>query len=147
MVSDGRFDEIPTIEGPHLVVVDDADHISGGEQFLHRLHGAKDVTVIASVDPLSLRMSFDHWTQQLRKSQTSILMSECAATDADLVYPGRLPALPIEPRPGLAWVISGGATTLVQIAAMLGECQLSQTPSISSGSMTPLPSSPVPQPA
>ena len=145
IVSDGRFDEIPHVEGPHLVVVDDADHTRGGEQLLPRLHGAEDITVIASVDPLSLRMSFDHWTQQLRKSQTSILMTECASTDADLVHPGRLPTLPIEPRPGLAWVISGGATNLVQIAAMLGECQLSRIPLISSGSTTPLPSSPAPQ--
>ena len=145
IVSDGRVDEIPIVDGPHLIVVDDADQSRGGQQLLSRLHGAEDITVIASVDPLTLRVSFDHWTQQLRKSQTSILMTECATTDADLVYPGRLPKLPIEPRPGLAWVISGGATTLVQIAAMLEGCQLLQTPSISSGLTTPSPSLLAPQ--
>ena len=144
-VSDQHVDDIPIVPGPHLVVVDDADHTLGGEHLLGRLYGTEDLTVIASVDPLHLRISFDHWTQQLRKSHTSILMTDCANTDADLVFPGRLPNVPIRPRPGLGWVISGGATTLVQIAAMLGECQLSRIPSISSGSTTPSLLSPVHQ--
>ena len=142
LVRNGCFDTIPVVDGPHLVVVDDADRTSAPDEFFRRLNGSGDLTVVAAVDPLSLRLSFDHWTQQLRRSQTSILMSECAHTDAELAHTGRLAPLPIAARPGLAWVISGGATTLVQIAAMLGECQLSQIPSISSDLTTPLWSSP-----
>ncbi len=137
--------EIPMVDSPHLVVVDDADHVHGADDLLHRLHSAEDLTVVAAVDPLSLRISFDHWTQQLRKSQTALLMTECSVSDSDLMHPGRLPTQSIESRPGLAWVISGGATTLVQIAAMLGECHLSQIPLISSDSTTPSLSSPAHQ--
>ncbi|MCH1489198.1 MAG: DUF87 domain-containing protein [Ilumatobacteraceae bacterium] len=138
-IATGRtIGDVPIVDSPHLVVVDDADHVFGAEDLLRRLHDEEDITVVAAVDPLSLRISFDHWTQQLRKSQTALLMTECASADSDLVYPGRLPTQSIDPRPGLAWVISGGATTLVQIAAMLGECQLSQIPSISSDLTTPL---------
>jgi len=146
MVTGTCVGDVPMVDVPHLVVIDDADHVHGAEDLLRRLHGSEDITVIAAVDPLSLRISFDHWTQQLRKSQTALLMTECASADSDLVYPGRLPPQPIDSRPGLAWMISGGATTLVQIAAMLEECQLSQIPSTSSDSMTPLLSSPVHQP-
>ena len=103
---------------PHLLAIDDADHIDDEAGHLARLIalGHRGLNIVAAVRPDLARGRFGHWTSALARHRTGIVMT-AASADADLV--GVVEALrsPIDPRPGLAWVIHGGRSTLVQVAA------------------------------
>jgi DNA segregation ATPase FtsK/SpoIIIE, S-DNA-T family len=104
--------------GPLLVIVDDAELVDDPHGVLAAMAGSGRAgrTVVAAGRPEALRQSYGHWTTVLRRSRTGLVSANANDIDGDLlgaVLPRRLP---VEARPGLAWLITPGAVALVQVA-------------------------------
>ena len=114
-----------SIDGPAIVVVDDAEAIDDADGVLARwLETAiAGRMVIAAGRPDVLRTRYGHWTAALRRSRRGLVLAATADTDTDLlgIVPPRV--APIRPRPGLGWWIEpgGSAPALVQVARRAGE--------------------------
>lgn len=115
----GALADVPVLDGPHLVVVDDAarvDDPSGA--FTARLEqGEPGLTVIAAAHGDALRARFGHWTQVVRRSRRGLIMSSAPDTDGDLLGASLPSRPPIASRPGLAWWVADGAVGQVQLLA------------------------------
>jgi hypothetical protein len=74
-----------------------------------------NVDVIAAVDPLTLRNSFDHWAHAIRRHRTGLLLGRAAVEHADLLGAAP-PPRPYAIVPGRGeWVQHGSAMGIVQV--------------------------------
>lgn len=74
-----------------------------------------DLDVIAAVDPLALRNSFDHWAHAVRRHRTGLLLGNAASEHADLLGAAP-PPRPYAIAPGRGeWVQHGIARGIVQV--------------------------------
>ena len=101
-----------------LLVIDDAELVDDTSGWLAALVSSRQeaITVIAAGRPDALRVAYGHWTGAVRRSRLGLVMASCSDLDGDLlsvVLPRRSP---IPARPGLAWLVAEGASSLVQIA-------------------------------
>ncbi|MGA1346073.1 MAG: FtsK/SpoIIIE domain-containing protein, partial [Ilumatobacteraceae bacterium] len=115
----GGTSDVPVVDGPHLVVIDDAARVDDPSgEFAARLEaGEPGLTVCAPAHADALRARFGHWTQVVRRSRLGIVLSSAADGDGDLLgasLPGR-PAM--APRPGLVWLGAEGSVEQLQVAA------------------------------
>lgn len=115
----GSLDEVPVVDGPHLVVVDDAARVDDpAGAFAARLEqGEPGLAVIAAVHGDALRARFGHWTQVVRRSRRGLIMSSASDTDGDLLGASLPPRPQVAARPGLAWWVADGAFGQVQVLA------------------------------
>ena len=102
---------------PCLVLIDDServDDVSGAVAALiaDRRPG---LLVIAAGRPDALRVQYGKWTNVIRRSRTGLLMASCADTEGDVLGELLPRRPPIPPRPGLAWIVSGGERALAQV--------------------------------
>ncbi|MGI8755464.1 MAG: FtsK/SpoIIIE domain-containing protein [Acidimicrobiales bacterium] len=103
---------------PLLVLVDDADLTPDEDPALSALALSRQAGVHLVVAGQSdrLRSRYGHWTREVLAHRTGLLLAPDVELDGDLVG-SRLPRrLPLGPRPGLAWRVSGGSEGLVQLA-------------------------------
>ena len=92
-----------------LVVVDH-DELPGETDF-----DDENVDVIAAVDALTLRNSFDHWAHGVRRHRTGLLLGRAAVEHADLLGVAP-PPRPYALAPGRGeWVHHGNAMGIVQV--------------------------------
>ncbi len=109
---------IPHVDGPHLVVVDDAaliDDVDGS--FTARLEGREPgLCVVAAVHADAVRSRFGHWTSVVRRSRRGVVMSAAGEGDGDLIGASIPMRLPMPPRPGLGWICVDGNCALAQLA-------------------------------
>jgi len=74
-----------------------------------------NVDVIAAVDPLALRNSFDHWAHAIRRHRTGLLLGRAAVEHADLLGVAP-PPRPYAIVPGRGeWVQHGSAMGIAQV--------------------------------
>jgi DNA segregation ATPase FtsK/SpoIIIE, S-DNA-T family len=102
---------------PCLVLVDDAERVDDASGAVAALVADRrpGLLVIAAGRPDALRVQYGQWTNVIRRSRTGLLMSSCADTDGDVLGELLPRRPPIPPRPGLAWVVSGGVRALAQV--------------------------------
>jgi S-DNA-T family DNA segregation ATPase FtsK/SpoIIIE len=102
---------------PCLVVIDDAERVDDASGAIAALVADRrpGLLVIAAGRPDGLRVQYGHWTNVIRRSRTGLLMSSCADTEGDVLGELLPRRPPIPPRPGLAWVVSGGVRALAQV--------------------------------
>lgn len=103
---------------PVLLVVDDAELVADPSGRLSALIAARTsgLVVAAAARSDALRQAYGHWTSAVRRSGLGLLMAGVDELAGDLLGVGvpRHPAIPA--RPGLAWVVADGATSLAQVA-------------------------------
>ena len=114
----GSLATIPQVDGPHLVVVDDAaliDDVDGS--FTARLEGREPgLCVVAAVHADAVRSRFGHWTSVVRRSRRGVVMSAAGEGDGDLIGASIPMRAPMPPRPGLGWICIDGSVALAQLA-------------------------------
>ncbi len=102
---------------PCLVLIDDAERVDDASGVVAALIADRrpGLLVIAAGRPDALRVQYGQWTNVIRRSRTGLLMSSCADTEGDVLGELLPRRPPIPPRPGLAWVVSGGVSALAQV--------------------------------
>jgi S-DNA-T family DNA segregation ATPase FtsK/SpoIIIE len=102
---------------PCLVLIDDAERVDDPSGAVAALIADRrpGLLVIAAGRPDALRIQYGQWTNVIRRSRTGLLMSACADTDGDVLGELLPRRPPIPPRPGLAWLVSGGVRRLAQV--------------------------------
>jgi S-DNA-T family DNA segregation ATPase FtsK/SpoIIIE len=110
--------ELSAGDGPHLVIVDDAERVADVDGRLLALveSGAPDLLVVAAGRAEALRSSYGHWTAAVRRSRAGFVMTASSELDGDLFGAAIPRRCPLPPRPGLAWMIGPGGPELVQVA-------------------------------
>jgi S-DNA-T family DNA segregation ATPase FtsK/SpoIIIE len=109
-----------TVGGPVALLIDDAETLDDAD-------GAIDLLLKAEIPGLhafvaggndTLRSLYGHWTKTVRRSRTGILLRPNVDLDGDLLgttLPRRAPvALSV---PGRGYLVAGGETRVVQVAA------------------------------
>jgi S-DNA-T family DNA segregation ATPase FtsK/SpoIIIE len=101
-----------------LVLVDDAEFVDDlpapllDALTLDDQHCTFAIAARASV----LRGAYGHWSAGVRRSRTGIVFGPADDLDGELLGASVPRRWPIPPRPGLGWLVSSGASTLVQLA-------------------------------
>jgi S-DNA-T family DNA segregation ATPase FtsK/SpoIIIE len=72
--------------------------------------------IIAAGKPDSLRQSYGHWTSVVRRSRLGLVTTAANDLDGDLLGAMLPRRTPIDPRPGLVWLVADGDVTLLQVA-------------------------------
>ena len=105
-----------------LIVVDDAELVDDPTGALAALIVSRhaEVTVLAAGRPEALRSAYGHWTAAVRRSRLGVIMAACSDIDGDLLNVALPRRLPIEARPGLAWIVAEGDKQFAQIARVVG---------------------------
>ena len=103
-----------------VVLVDDAASVADAGGVLAGLLAANrdGVHVVAAGRPDDLRSGFSHWTRDVRRSRTGILLAPNLLSDGELLgvsLPRRV-AVSLT-TPGRGFVVAGGVATLAQVAA------------------------------
>lgn len=105
-------------DGHYLVLIDDADFVSDASGALQRFLAdrPRHARVIAAGRADVLRTTYGHWTQEVRRSRTGLILDPSPLTDGDL-FGVQLPRpkgsrLPI----GRGYLVSGGEVDLTQVA-------------------------------
>jgi S-DNA-T family DNA segregation ATPase FtsK/SpoIIIE len=119
-----RGDEMAGVppSGPVLLAIDDAELLDDERGELAALIGEhrRNCLVVAAGKGASLRHSYGHWTGVVRRSRIGVVLAAATDVDADLLGVQVPRRLPIAARPGLAWLIGGGASggepVLAQVA-------------------------------
>jgi hypothetical protein len=111
------LDDVPPT-GRVLIAVDDAELVDdvGGALAAFAASRRAGLMIVATGKPDSLRQSYGHWTGVVRRSRLGLVIAASNDLDGDLlgvVLPRRLP---IDARPGLAWLVSDGNAVLAQVA-------------------------------
>jgi S-DNA-T family DNA segregation ATPase FtsK/SpoIIIE len=103
---------------PCLFVLDDAERLDDASGAVAALISERrpGLLVLAAGRPDALRVQYGQWTNVIRRSRTGLLMATCAETEGEVLGELLPRRPPIPPRPGLAWVVSGGVRMLVQVA-------------------------------
>ena len=110
--------QVPVIDGPHLVLVDDAHSVDDDDgRFAARLEaGEAGLMVVAAGHGDALRSRFGHWTSVIRRSRRGLVFAAAGEADGDLIGATLPIRSPIPPRPGLGWICVDGESRLAQIA-------------------------------
>jgi hypothetical protein len=101
----------PAVDGPLVLVVDDAEHVADLPP------GLDGATVLAAARPELLRSGYGHWITDLRRHRHGLVLGplDRLETDALGVPPWR--SAPLRPdAPGRGALVAGGEATLVQVA-------------------------------
>lgn len=107
-----------TRAAPLLLLVDDADLTPDEHPALSAVAVSRQagLHLVVSGQADRLRSRYGHWTREVLAHRTGLMLAPDLDLDGDLVGT-RLPRrLPLAPRPGLAWRVSGGSEGLVQLA-------------------------------
>jgi DNA segregation ATPase FtsK/SpoIIIE, S-DNA-T family len=110
--------QLRLVEGAVVVLIDDAETFDDGDSAIERLLGAgkPDLHVIAAGRADTLRSSYGHWSQTVRRSKNGILLRPNIDLDGDLVgvnLPRRAPVAMIV---GRGYLAQNGEVELVQVA-------------------------------
>ncbi|MBI4935828.1 MAG: hypothetical protein HY828_18250 [Actinobacteria bacterium] len=104
--------------GPLLVVVDDAELVDDPTGVLAALAAGRraDRTVMVAGRPDALRQSYGHWSSVVRRSRLGLVAAGGGDLDGDLLGATLPRRTPVDPRPGLMWIVQQGTAELVQVA-------------------------------
>ena len=99
------------------VVVDDAHRVDDPGVLADVAAGAHPhVTLFAGARADAVRTSYGHWIREVAKSRCGIVMASRGDPDGDLLS-AHIPRRALIPaRPGLGWIVDGGAPRMVQVA-------------------------------
>lgn len=98
------------------IVVDDAHRLDDPGILTAIAKGEHPhVTILAAGRADAIRGSYGHWTREVAKARCGIVMSSRSDPDGDLLGAQVPRRAPIPARPGLAWLVDGGALRLAQI--------------------------------
>ncbi len=109
----------PSSVGPLVVVVDDADRVDDADGALVGLATGRhpQAHLIAAVPPEAVRAAFGHWTAELRRSGTGLVMRPRSDLDGDVLGIPLLPRLTVSlSGPGRGVLVVGGEAIPVQVA-------------------------------
>ena len=111
------FAAVSTDDRRWAVLVDDADRIDvdGGGLFELARSAPPNVSIIAAVRSSSARQSFGHWTRFIRAGGHGLLLEPDPTADGELLGV-RLPRNRLEPLPGRGYLVTAGASEVVQVA-------------------------------
>lgn len=104
---------------PLVVVVDDADRVDDPDGCLAELAAgrAPGVHLIAAAPPEAVRGGFGHWSADLRRAATGLVLRPRSNLDADVLGVPLLPSWPVDlSLPGRAVLVVEGETAPVQVA-------------------------------
>lgn len=104
--------------GPVLLVVDDADTLDDVDGALAALAAGSrpDTWMMAAGRPETLRQTYGHWTNVVRRSRIGVVLAGGSELDGDLLGVLLPRRLPVPARPGLAWMVVDHESRLVQMA-------------------------------
>ena len=106
---------LPLDDGPDFLLVDDAERIDSPELNEAIAAAGRTLRVVAAADVVRLRGRYGHWTEEVRRSGTGLLLCPERA-DGDLLgvhLPARTPETA---PPGRGLLVVGGSTAGVQVA-------------------------------
>jgi DNA segregation ATPase FtsK/SpoIIIE, S-DNA-T family len=100
------------------IVVDEAHRIDDNGTLLRIAQGEfAHVTLLVGARADGVRSAYGHWTREVAKSRCGVVMTSRGDPDGDLLGV-QIPRRPmIASRPGLGWIVDGGALRQVQIAS------------------------------
>ncbi|MGH8884619.1 MAG: FtsK/SpoIIIE domain-containing protein [Egibacteraceae bacterium] len=112
--------EVAESRGRQVVLIDDADALDDPGGAIERLLKQRlpDVHVIAAGRADTLRSAYGHWTQQVRRSRSGVLLRPDVDLDGDLLgvrLPRRAP-VPVTIARG--WLVNDGAAEFIQAATI-----------------------------
>jgi S-DNA-T family DNA segregation ATPase FtsK/SpoIIIE len=104
--------------GRQVILIDDADALDDPDEVIIKLLKARlpDVHLIVAGRADTLRSAYGHWTQQVRRSRSGVLLRPDVDLDGDLLgvrLPRRTP-VPVTIARG--WLVNDGGAELIQAA-------------------------------
>ncbi|GIF07977.1 FtsK/SpoIIIE domain-containing protein [Actinoplanes siamensis] len=111
--------ELRTVDGPAVLLLDDAETFDDADGAIAGLLGAArpDLHVIAAGRSDSLRTLYGHWTQTLRRSKVGLLLRPNIDLDGDLLGVTLPRRAPVRLGPGRGYLVHNGEWDIVQTAA------------------------------
>lgn len=116
--------DIEDLEGDErdvLVVVDDAHRIDDDDHgtFAAIARGDRpNVMLLVGARADAVRSAYGHWTREVAKARCGVVMSNRGDPDGD-VLGVNIPRRPlVAARPGLGWIVDGGALRQIQMATV-----------------------------
>ena len=106
--------------GRQVVLIDDADALDDPDGAIERLLKQRlpEVHLIAAGRADTLRSAYGHWTQQVRRSRSGVLLRPDVDLDGDLLGV-RLPRrAPVAVTVARGWLVNDGGTELIQAATI-----------------------------
>ncbi|MDO8364031.1 MAG: FtsK/SpoIIIE domain-containing protein [Actinomycetota bacterium] len=111
------LDHVPA-HRPVLLVIDDAEGVDdpGGHLSALAAGARPQCWLFVAGRPDALRQAYGHWTSVVRRSRCGLVATGGSELDGDLLGASLPRRTPVPARPGLMWLVSNGATHLVQVA-------------------------------
>jgi S-DNA-T family DNA segregation ATPase FtsK/SpoIIIE len=115
--------------GPLLVLVDDAELVDDPTGALAALASGRrpERTVMVAGRPDALRQSYGHWSSVVRRSRLGLVAAGGGDLDGDLLATALPRRTPVDPRPGLMWVVQQGTVELAQVALAVDHTSIDHT--------------------
>lgn len=118
-------DELPTllaearlVDGPLVLMVDDAERFDDADQAITNLIGAgmTNLKIVAAGRSDDLRSMYSHWTKLIRKARCGVLLQPNVDYDGDLLGATIPRRAPVTLSPGRGYACGAGDVMLVQTA-------------------------------
>jgi DNA segregation ATPase FtsK/SpoIIIE, S-DNA-T family len=105
-------------QGPHLLLIDDAEAIDDSSGLLVALatERIENLRIIVAARGDVLRSKFGHWTVEIRRSRAGLVLRPVIDMDGDLWFTTLPRKGPARFRDGLGYIIAGGIPQLIQVA-------------------------------
>lgn len=108
--------------GRQVILIDNADALDDPNGAIERLLKQRlpDVHLIAAGRADTLRSAYGHWTKQVRRSRSGVLLRPDTDLDGDLLG-ARLPRrAPVAVTVARGWLVNDGGAELIQAATIRG---------------------------
>ena len=104
--------------GPHLLLVDDAETVDDPDGLLAALASERidNLRIVVAARADILRSKFGHWTVEVRRSRTGLILRPVVDLDGDLWFTTLPRRGPSRFRDGLGYLLSSAPAQLVQVA-------------------------------
>ena len=110
--------EARLVEGPLLLLIDDAERFDDADQAITNLITANmpNVRIVAAGRSDDLRSMYSHWTKQIRKARCGVLLQPNVDYDGELLGVTLPRRSPVAMSPGRGYACGAGDMMLVQTA-------------------------------
>ncbi len=111
-----RAPDLDALDGPTVVVVDDADRVDDPSLAALATDRRPEVTLMVAARIEAVRSMYGHWTRDVARSRCGLVLTSAGEVDGDLLGATLPRRTIVPPRPGLAWLIDPAGHRLAQLA-------------------------------
>ncbi len=107
-----------SVAGPHLLLIDDAETVDDTDGLLAAIAAERmeNLRIVVAARADVLRSKFGHWTIEIRRSRTGLILRPVVDLDGDLWFTTLPRKGPARFRDGLGYLIASGPAQLIQVA-------------------------------